>query len=99
MKLKKVISIVLFLFLTLNLVSCAPGDTTIVEPGFFTGVWHGLLFLYTFIANLFGSSYDFFAETNSGFFYYLGWGIGMVFSIIVELFSLLILFFSLSSRN
>ena len=37
MKLKKVISIVLFLFLILNMVSCAPAGVTEHEYGFFRG--------------------------------------------------------------
>jgi hypothetical protein len=49
-------------------------------PGFFLGVWHGLLAPWTLILRLF-LDIKMYAFPNSGWFYDLGFLIGIVFSI------------------
>lgn len=49
-------------------------------PGFFLGVWHGLLAPWTLILRLF-LDIKMYAVPNTGWFYDLGFLIGIVFSI------------------
>ena len=49
-------------------------------PGFFSGVWHGLLAPWTLILRLF-LDIKMYAVPNTGWFYDLGFLIGVVFSI------------------
>ena len=49
-------------------------------PGFFAGVWHGLLAPWTLILRLF-LDIKMYAVPNTGWFYDLGFLIGIVFSI------------------
>ena len=49
-------------------------------PGFFSGVWHGLLSPWTLILRLF-LDIKMYAVPNTGWFYDLGFLIGVVFSI------------------
>jgi len=49
-------------------------------PGFFSGVWHGLLAPWTLILRLF-LEIKMYAVPNTGWFYDLGFLIGIVFSI------------------
>lgn len=49
-------------------------------PGFFAGVWHGLLAPWTLILRLF-LEIKMYAVPNTGWFYDLGFLIGIVFSI------------------
>jgi len=78
MKFKRLITIVLFLFLILSLTSCVPAGITEHEYGFFTGIWHGFIATFSYIGQLFGSDIGIMAETNNGVPYYIGWVIGIL---------------------
>jgi hypothetical protein len=49
-------------------------------PGFFDGIWHGLLAPWTLILRIF-MDIKMYAFPNSGWFYDLGFLIGVVFSL------------------
>ncbi len=51
--------------------SCAPGSENFsVEPaGFFMGLWHGLISLFTFIISLFSDSVEIYEANNNGGWY------------------------------
>lgn len=89
---KKVFTTVLLLFVVLNIISCAPGELTVSEPGFFTGLWHGFTIFYSLILSFFDSSISLLAENNSGFLYYLGLVIGIIIIIPTELIFFYVLF-------
>ncbi|WP_289023043.1 hypothetical protein [uncultured Salegentibacter sp.] len=92
MKLKRIITITLFLFLILNLVSCASGGAVDTQAGFFGGLWDGFIIINSLIASIFDSSINLIAENNSGAPYYIGWGVGLIIGIPAELISLVALF-------
>jgi len=71
------------LFLPLLLVGCgfaATGYSPYDPPGFFMGIWHGLLAPWSLIARLF-FDIKMYAFPNAGWFYDFGFLIGVVFSI------------------
>lgn len=77
MKIKKfAIGLILLVFIT-NLVSCAPQGYVSNEAGFFSGFWHGLIIVFSLIGKLFGADIGIYAEHNTGFFYWLGFIIGI----------------------
>ncbi len=67
-----------FIFL-LFLSSCAPEGDTHKEYGFFSGILHGFVFFFALIGKLFSADVGLYAENNSGFFYWLGFIIGLGF--------------------
>lgn len=50
-------------------------------PGFFIGIWHGLLAPYSLIARWFDSDIVMYAVPNAGWFYDLGFLLGVAVSI------------------
>ncbi len=71
------------LFLPLALSGCGfveAGYSAYDLPGFFMGIWHGLLAPWSLIARLF-LDIKMYAFPNSGWFYDLGFLIGVLFSI------------------
>ena len=66
----------MFLVITC-LVSCAPSGYEPHEAGFFSGIWHGIILIFSLIGKLFGADVGIYAEHNSGFFYWLGFIIGI----------------------
>lgn len=77
MKTKKTISILILLAVIISLTSCAPANYVNTEAGFFSGIWHGIIFVFSLIGKLFGANIGLYAEHNSGFFYWLGFIIGI----------------------
>lgn len=77
MKKKNFIAICLFLFLTLGLTSCAPSGYEQSEAGFFKGIWHGFILVFSLIGKLFGADIGIYAENNSGFMYWFGFILGI----------------------
>lgn len=67
---------ILFAFAFL-LISCAPKGYSYNEAGFFTGIWHGFIIIFSLIGKLFGANIGIYAEHNSGFFYWLGFILGI----------------------
>ena len=58
-----------------------PGNvSSFGTPGFFMGVWHGLVAPYTLIIRLFADIYMY-AVPNNGLFYDTGFLLGIVFSL------------------
>ncbi len=59
--------------------SCAPGSENFsVEPaGFFMGLWHGLISLFTFIISLFSDSVEIYEANNNGGWYNFGFILGI----------------------
>lgn len=77
MKKQKKILIFLFLFIAFSFTSCVPENYTSHEYGFFGGIWHGLIIVFSLIGKLFGADIGIYADNNSGFFYWLGFLIGI----------------------
>jgi hypothetical protein len=57
--------------------SCAPEGYSSDEAGFFSGIWHGIIIVFSLIGKLFGADIGIYAEHNSGFMYWLGFIIGI----------------------
>lgn len=77
MKKQNVVLSLMLLILMISFTSCAPGGDTNKEYGFFSGIIHGIVFIFALIGKLFGSGYGLYAENNTGFFYWLGFIIGL----------------------
>lgn len=60
-----------------GLTSCAPSGYTASQAGFFSGILHGFVFFFALIGKLFGADIGLYAEHNTGFFYWLGFIIGI----------------------
>ena len=75
---RKKLNIALLLFFVLtSLISCAPEDYTSQQYGFFSGIWHGLIWIFALIGKLFGADVGLYAENNTGFTYWLGFILGL----------------------
>jgi hypothetical protein len=57
--------------------SCAPKGYSADEAGFFSGLWHGFIIIFSLLGKLFGANVGIYAEHNTGFFYWLGFIIGI----------------------
>jgi hypothetical protein len=77
MKKNKIINSLIILIVLLTVTSCAPKGGTETEYGFFSGLIHGIIFAFSLIGKLFGADIGLYAEHNSGFFYWLGFIIGI----------------------
>ncbi len=80
----KVTTIVVTLALLLvMLVGCAPGPNELVRanagttPGFWLGLWHGVIAPVTFIISLFNKNVQMYEVHNNGNWYNLGFLLGM----------------------
>ena len=69
-------TVVLVLFVVS--VSCAPGNVRFEEKpaGFFAGLWHGFICVFTFIIGLFTDSVRMYEVGNSGSWYDFGFLLG-----------------------
>ncbi len=82
---KKLFLIVLFASLALSLGGCAAQsvdlgalpDTEEKIPGFWQGLWHGIIAPITFIISLFNRNIAMYAVINNGAWYNLGFLFGM----------------------
>lgn len=63
--------------LTLLMVACAPSGYKNHESGFFEGLWHGIIFVFSLIGKLFGADVGIYAEHNTGFTYWFGFILGL----------------------
>lgn len=77
MKKQTLLISVLIIFLLTILSSCAPKGNTSQEYGFFSGIIHGIVLVFALIGKLFGADVGIYAENNTGFFYWLGFIIGI----------------------
>lgn len=71
---------VLFLLGAILLTSCEAGNVTFdAEPaGFWMGLWHGFISLFTFIISLFNDKIDIYEVNNTGKLYDLGFILGIL---------------------
>lgn len=76
MKTNRLISLIILLTLFL-LSSCAPKGYTTEEYGFFYGLWHGFIFFPALFGKLFNFDIGIHALHNTGFWYWLGYIIGI----------------------
>lgn len=67
----------MLLVICLVVSSCAPKGYSADEAGFFSGIWHGFIIVFSLLGKLFGANVGVYAEHNSGFFYWLGFIIGI----------------------
>lgn len=77
MKKHRIVILIGLFFLLSTLTSCAPEGHTSTEYGFFSGILHGFVLVFALIGKLFGADIGLFAEHNTGFFYWLGFIIGI----------------------
>lgn len=77
MKNQKILFGLILLLVILNLTSCAPSGYESYEAGFFSGIWHGIIIVFSLIGKLFGADIGIYAEHNTGLFYWLGFIIGI----------------------
>lgn len=82
---KKVVLMVLFATLMLSLAGCAAQsvdlgvlpETEEKVPGFWQGLWHGIISPITFVISLFNKNIAMYAVINNGGWYNLGFLLGM----------------------
>lgn len=79
MKLTRVKTLVLLGIIVVIVTSCAPGSENFsVEPaGFFMGLWHGFISLFTFIISLFSDGVQIYEANNNGGWYNFGFILGI----------------------
>ena len=77
MKKNRIIISIILLFVLLSVTSCAPKGGTQTEYGFFSGIIHGIVFVFALIGKLFGFNIGLYAEHNTGFCYWLGFILGI----------------------
>ena len=76
---KKYLPLFLVVTVVFILSSCAAGNQKFIEEpaGFFMGLWHGFISLFTFIISLFNDNVRVYELTNTGHLYDLGFIIGI----------------------
>ena len=68
------------------LVGCAPGPNQLVDSpdeegkvaGFWKGVWHGFIVLFTFVGSLFSDKFQVYEVHNNGGWYDFGFLVGVM---------------------
>ena len=85
----RILLFLVVLLLVTTLLSCAAGPNVLedsagannVVAGFWRGLWHGFICLFTLIASLFSKSVTIYEVHNNGGWYNLGFvlGVGMFF--------------------
>ncbi len=68
---------VIIIFVLIHLTACAPSGHEARPYGFFSGLWHGFIIIFSLIGKLFGMDVGIYAQNNTGFFYWLGFIIGI----------------------
>ena len=74
--------VMLAMIFGLSLAGCAPGNPDFqADPaGFWAGLWHGLIMVFTFLVSLFNDGVRIYETANTGSLYNLGFVIGaMIF--------------------
>ena len=74
---KNILQLITVFFILIFFSSCAPASDSDTEYGFFGGLLHGFVFIFALIGKLFGADVGIYAENNTGFFYWLGFIIGI----------------------
>jgi hypothetical protein len=74
---RNILIVIILLLIVTNLTSCAPSGYESHKAGFISGIWHGFIIIFSLIGKLFGADIGIYAEHNTGFFYWLGFIIGI----------------------
>ena len=77
MKSKNMLIGLLAFTVIISLSSCAPEGYESQKSGFFSGIWHGLILIFSLIGKVFGADIGIYAEHNTGFTYWIGFIIGI----------------------
>lgn len=77
MKTKNTTALLLLLIMITFFSSCAPEGYESSKAGFFSGIWHGFIIVFSLIGKLFGADIGIYAEHNTGFTYWLGFIVGI----------------------
>ncbi len=77
MKINKIAFSLLLVLCIATMASCAPNGYESEKSGFFSGVWHGIIIVFSLIGKLFDRDIGIYAEHNTGFLYWLGFIIGI----------------------
>ena len=77
MKQSKIVLSLVVILVIIIFSSCASNGYTAHQHGFFYGLIHGIVFPFALISKLFTNEYGLYAENNTGFFYWLGFIIGI----------------------
>lgn len=80
---KRISLILIVVFIAMQLVSCAPGPNAAetgsdAAAGFWRGLWHGFIVLFTFIISLFNDGVNIYEVNNNGGWYNFGYLIGIL---------------------
>lgn len=59
------------------LFSCAPSGYERPEAGFLSGLWHGIILVFSILGKIIGRDIGIYAENNTGFTYWLGFILGI----------------------
>ncbi|MCP4909164.1 MAG: hypothetical protein GY907_00540 [Bacteroidetes bacterium] len=70
---------ILISVIIVSLFSCAPGDVRYetTQAGFWMGLWHGVISLFTFIISLFNENVAIYEVNNNGNWYNFGFILGI----------------------
>ena len=79
MNTKNLKKLIIPLMLVLVISSCAPGNQKFVEEaaGFWMGLWHGFISLFTFVISLFKDGVTIYEVNNNGGWYNFGFIFGV----------------------
>lgn len=79
MKLSLIKNLLFIIVISLFITSCTPGSESFNEEsaGFFMGLWHGFIALFTFIGSLFIDNLGIYEINNNGGWYNFGFIIGV----------------------
>lgn len=83
---KKITFVTISILLIAVLAGCAPGPNDLVNApdeegdvaGFWSGLWHGFILLFTFIISLFSDNVHVYEVHNSGGWYNFGFLLGVM---------------------
>jgi hypothetical protein len=70
-------NLTLLLLVIMVVSSCAPSGYESEEAGFFSGLWHGFILIFSIIGKIFGSDIGIYAVHNTGFTYWVGFILGI----------------------
>lgn len=73
---RKHFPLLILLFIVVSFTSCCPAIKTTNTYGFFWGIWHGIIFPFSLLGQLFQLNIGIYALNNVGFWYWLGYCIG-----------------------
>lgn len=77
MKKQRFSMILMLVLISVTFISCVPSGYGATRAGFFYGLWHGFIILFTLIGKLLGFKVGLYALNNTGFTYWLGFIIGI----------------------